>query len=336
MDLAGPFFIRKGHTRKPVEVKAYLIVFICFCTKAVHLELLSDMTTAALIAAIERFTSRRGLPLHLHSDNGRNFLGAKNELAEFYKLIHSKEALNAVHSYAFDYHITWHTIPERAPHFGGLWEAAVKAAKFHLKRIVGQHKFELYTIVCKMESYLNSRPLGPITSHRTDGVSPLTPSHFLIGRATRAYPQEKVTFTPTPLQRWALCQQTAQHFWDRWSREYLQQLQRAVKWHKQTRNFQVGDLVLLTDGGVYQCQWTMAKVIAIHPGRDNIVRAVDVQVEQAVIPKGCKTKAQLAQQITKTAVYRRPVCKLSMLLAVDEVPKERASLQGPDQAVDEG
>ena len=74
MDLAGPFIIKKGHTRKPVEVKAFLLVFICFCTKAVHLELVSDMSTAAFIAALERFVSRRGLPLHLHSDNGRNFL----------------------------------------------------------------------------------------------------------------------------------------------------------------------------------------------------------------------------------------------------------------------
>ena len=195
MDFAGPFIIRKGHTRKPVEIKAFLAVFICFCTKAVHLELVSDMTTEAFIAALDRFISRRGLPLHLHSDNGSNFLGAKNELAEYYKLMNSKETQNAVHSYVFDHEVTWHTIPERAPHFVGLREAAVKAAKYHLKRIVGQYKFtfeELYTIICcSVESYLNSRPLGPITSHKMDGVSPLTPSHFLIGRAARASPGKR-------------------------------------------------------------------------------------------------------------------------------------------------
>ena len=86
---------------------------------------------------------------------------------------------------------------------------------------------------------------------------------------------------------------------------------------------------MLTDGNVYQCQWTMAKVVAVYPGQDNIVRAVDVQVEMAVIPKDCKTRTQLAQQITtKTAVYRRPVSKLSMLLAADETPE----LQLMDQA----
>ena len=170
---------------------------------------------------------------------------------------------------------------------------------------MGKHLFtfeELYTICCKVESYMNSRPLGPITSHSLDGISPLTPAHFLIGRAARAYPREKIAFNPTPLQRWALCQRTAQQFWDRWSNEYLQQLQRAVKWHKTTRNYQVGDLVLLTDGNVYQCQWTMAKVVAVHPGKDKIVRAVDVQVEKAVIPMNCTTKTELAQKMT-TMLY---------------------------------
>ena len=74
----------------------------------------------------------------------------------------------------------------------------------------------------------------------------------------------------------------------------------------------------------------MAKVVAVYPGQDGAVRAVDVQVEMAVIPKDCKSKTQLAQQITtKTAIYRRPVHKLAMLLAADEVPElTETSLEG--------
>ena len=338
IDYAGPFFIRKGHTRKPVEIKAYLAVFICFCTKAVHLELVGDQTTTAFIAALDRFVDRRGLPLHIYTDNGKNFIGAKNQLADFYTMIASPECQNAVQSYAFNYEITWHTIPERAPHFGGLWEAAVKAAKYHLKRIVGQHQFmfeELYTICCDVESFLNSRPLGPITSHDLDGLSPLTPAHFLLGRAARSYPKEKIDFKPTPLQRWEICKQASQHFWKRWSQEYLQHLQKSVKWHKRNKNFKIGDLVMLTDGNVYHCQWTMAKIVAVYPGKDGIVRAVDVQIEQAVTPQGCKTKSQLARKMTtKTSIYRRPVCKLSMLLAAEEVPGEKMNLDDPSTWLD--
>ena len=322
MDYAGPFHIKRGHTRRPVKIDAHLAVFICFATRAVHLELVTDQTTQAFLAALDRFVDRRGLPLHLYSDNGGNYIGARNKLKNFYKMLDSKHCQDAVHNYALEYNITWHNSPQRAPHFGGLWEAAVKSAKYHLKRIVGTQLLtfeELSTICCNVESFLNSRPLGPVTSHDIDGLCPLTPSHFLIGRAARAYPKERMNHQPTTLQRWDICKKASQDFWDGWSREYLQQLQKATKWHKKTRNFAIGDLVMLTDGNEFQCQWTMAKVIQIYPGSDNLVRAVDVQLEKKIIPKAYTTKEQLIKNITtRTSILRRPITKLALLLAVDE------------------
>ena len=322
LDLAGPFEVRTSHTRKPVFVKGYMIIFVCFCTKAVHLELVLEQSTEHFVAALERFIARRGLPSHIYSDNGKNFVGAQNELKDVYKMIQDEGTQNAVQSYLLTYKVQWHNSPQRAPHFGGLWEAAVRSAKFHLKRVVGAQRFtydELLTIFCKVESYMNSRPLGPITSHPTDGVTPLTPGHFLIGRALRAYPQHKVDFKPAILQRWVLCQKTTQQFWKRWSAEYLQQLQRAVKWHKKSRNFTVGDMVMMTDGSKFCAQWSMAKVVAVYPGKDGIVRAADVQVDHAIKPTSYNSREQYLEKLTvKTAVYRRPVSKLSLLLGMDE------------------
>ena len=339
MDYAGPFKIKRGHTRRPVEIKAHLAVFVCFITRAVHLELVSDQSTPAFLAALDRFIDRRGLPLHLYSDNGGNYTGARNQLAQFYQFMEEKGHQNAVQSYCFNYKITWHNSPQRAPHFGGLWEAAVKAAKFHLKRIVGQKLLtfeELSTICCNVESFLNSRPLGPVTSHDVDGLCPLTPSHFLIGRAARAYPKERINHNLTTLRRWEICKQASQDFWDRWSQEYLQQLQKATKWHKSTRNYAVGDLVMLTDGNAFQCQWTMTKVISVYPGRDGLVRAVGVQLETKIIPAGCNTKEQLVKNIrTSTSILRRPVTKLALLLAVDEFPGQPVDLDKPGSSIEE-
>ena len=136
-----------------------------------------------------------------------------------------------------------------------------------------------------------------------------------------AFPELEATGNPTPIQRWAHCQQMTQKFWRRWPTEYLQHLQRAVKWTKKTANYKPGDLVMMTDGNFFQAQWTMAKVVKVYPGQDGLVRAADIQVETAFIPKKYASKTELAQLIkAKTAVYRRPVHKLVLLLPEKEVP----------------
>ena len=73
VDYAGPFTLKKGHTRKPVLVKAYIAIFVCFSSKATHIEIVSDLTTEAFLACLRRFVARRGLPQETHSANGTNF-----------------------------------------------------------------------------------------------------------------------------------------------------------------------------------------------------------------------------------------------------------------------
>ena len=151
-------------------VKAYACLFVCFTTKAVHIELVSDLTSEAFLAALRRFVSRRGCP---QSDNGSNFVGAHNILKDIYSFLSQDSTQAAVSSFTSTQKIQWHFSPERAPHFGGLWEAAIKSVKFHLKRVVGDQHLtfeELTTVLCQVECCLNSRPLVPLSSHSTDGI----------------------------------------------------------------------------------------------------------------------------------------------------------------------
>ena len=160
MDYAGPLTIKKGHVRRPVYLKAYLALFVCFSTKAVHIEVVEDLSTVDFLAALKRFIARRGRPNQLHSDNGSNYVGARNDLQQLYKFLRDNQS--PISNYLLSQRIAWYCIPERSPHFGGLWEAAVKAAKFHLKRVAGPIKFsfsELNTGMCQIEAILNSRPL---------------------------------------------------------------------------------------------------------------------------------------------------------------------------------
>ena len=315
IDYAGPFTLKKGHTRKPVHIKAYLALFVCTSTKAVHLELVSDLTTIAFLAALRRFVSRRGCPTTIHSDNGTNFVGARNQLHQLYAFLRTAKVDASIHNHLLTQRITWHTLPERAPHFGGLWEAAVKSAKYHLKRVVGTQILtyeELSTVSTQVEACLNSRPLTTMTSHDSDGLTPLTPGHFLLLKPPTAYPEYPgLPEEPCKLKKWHLCQSIVQHFWDRWSREYLQSLQTRTKWKTAHPNFQVDDIVILKEDKTFSCHWPIARIIETYPGKDGLVRVVRIT--------------------TGTATYKRPITKLALLHREDS--RDIPDVSSPPQCV---
>ena len=152
--------------------------------KAVHLELISDLSADAFIASLRRFVARRGKPTLLRTDHGSNFVGASCELKEFAKFLEQQKSQGVISDYCSSQNIQWKFIPEHAPHFGGIWEACVKSMKMHLRRIIGNTKLtfeEFTTVLSQIEACLNSRPLSPMPND-DDGIEALTPGHFLIGR----------------------------------------------------------------------------------------------------------------------------------------------------------
>ena len=190
LDDAGPLHIKLGNTRKPTIVKAYACLFVSLSVKAIHIEVVSDLTTAAFIAAPRRFVARRGKPTLIWSDNGTNFVGASRELKELEQFITQQKTQKVVSEFCSTQHIQWKSIPGHAPHFGGLWEAAVRSMKLHLQRIVSDVKLtfeELTTVPAQVEACLNSRPLVALLAD-DDGVDALTPGHFLVGRPLEALP----------------------------------------------------------------------------------------------------------------------------------------------------
>ncbi|XP_055920572.1 uncharacterized protein LOC129952140 [Eupeodes corollae] len=124
-------------------------------------------------------------------------------------------------------HIKFHHIPPRTPHFGGLWEAAVKSDKNHLLRTVGDAFLtfeELSSIVADIEAILNSRPMYAMSSDPSD-EQVLTPGHFLIGGPMNAVYETVVTdYKMSALKRSQRLSLIKQHFWNRWSKEYLADL----------------------------------------------------------------------------------------------------------------
>lgn len=290
VDYAGPLQVRESHRRGRVHVsKGYVAVFTCFSTKAIHLELVSDLTTESFLAALSRFTARRGLCSHMFSDNGTNFVGAARELREVFELLSKEETTIA--TVLARQRITWNFIPPRSPHFGGLWEAAVKSMKRHLSTVTEGKMltFEEYsTLLTNIEAVLNSRPLTPITNDPND-FSVLTPSHFLIGDSL--FQPVECDFLPVAdnrLSRWQHLQKLCQHLWTRWQKEYLQELQKRSKWCNPGPPIELNMMVLMIEDNVSPLQWTMGRIIELHPGPDDVVRVVTVKTPRGNFKRAVK------------------------------------------------
>ena len=202
VDYAGPLQVKYGMVRRPVTVKAYICIFVSLTVKAVHLEAVSDLTSEAFIATLRRFVARRGSPTLIWSDNGTNFVGANRELKEMHEFLSRRDVGQTITEFCSTLGIEWRFIPEHSPHFGGLWEAAVKSAKTHLRRVVGDVKLtfeELSTVLAQIEACLNSRPLVPVNVPDDDSIEVITPGHFLIGRPLCALPDPAFSYRSVSL-----------------------------------------------------------------------------------------------------------------------------------------
>lgn len=291
IDYAGPFII-KPMVRSKIALKCWLSVFVCFSTRAIHIEVVSSLSTECFLAALKRFTSRRGVPSDVFSDNGTNFKGADKVLIDFFNL--SKES--SVQQAITNQRIRWHFNPPGAPHFGGLWEAGVKSIKYHLHRVMGATRLtyeEFATLTTQIEGILNSRPLIPASSDPSD-LSALTPAHFLIGTEMNAIPEADFTETKeNHLQRWHYVQQQQQRFWKRWSNEFLTRLQQRPKWLKEESSIQVGDMVIIKEERAQPLKWKLGRILQVHPGSDGHVRVATIR--------------------TSDGELKRPIVKLSLL-----------------------
>lgn len=279
VDYCGPFYIHY-RIRGKRPTKAYIALFICFAIKAVHLELVSDLTTGAFIGALKRFISTRGLCQNIYSDNGTNFVGANAELQELYKLLSSTEHQNKITEYCKADNIIWHFQPPGSPNFGGLYEAGVKLVKFHLKRVMANASLtheELYTLIKEVEAVVNSRPITQI-SDSPDDLQALTPGHFLIGRPFTQIPEPDISEEKIScLDRWRYVQQLQQVFWKRWSSEYLQSLQCRRRWDRTAPNLKLNQLVLIKDNNLPPMKWKLGRIIELHPGSDGLSRVFTLQ-----------------------------------------------------------
>lgn len=296
VDYGGPYFITLSRHRGVKAQKAYICLFICLATHAVHLELVSSLSTEAFLAALKRFLARRGPCVKIYSDCGTNFVGAKGVLDEVKKFASSKPFNDAVYEELTQQFVQWKFNPPSAPHFGGIWEANMKCVKTHLTKVIGEQILsyeEFLTVLTQVEALLNSRPLCWLSSDPSEPVA-LTPAHFLTLMPLNSFPTKDFADTPmNRLSRWELLDKIVQSFWKRWRVEYLHSLQSRQKWNSPKFPVKPGLLVVVCNDNTPSFQWPLGVIQDIFPGKDGVVRVATVK--------------------TKGGVFKRPVVKLCPL-----------------------
>ncbi|XP_055632505.1 uncharacterized protein LOC129772980 [Toxorhynchites rutilus septentrionalis] len=287
LDYFGPIQVKVLRS----TAKRYVALFTCLTIRAVHVEVAYDLSTESCIEAIRRFVCRRGAPLEIHSDNGRNFCGANNVLKGQIERIETEAASTFTNAYT-----KWVFIPPSAPSMGGSWERLVRSIKVAMAGFSQNKKLSdegLQTLVIEAESLVNSRPLTylPLDSAEQEA---LTPNHFLLGSSS-GIKQPSVLMldaAKTARNSWDLIQQNLNHFWSRWVREYLPTLTRRTKWFGDTKAIEPGNLVIIIDEN-RRNGWTRGRILQVIVGQDGRIRQAVVQ--------------------TAGGIFRRPVSKLAVL-----------------------
>ncbi|KRZ66287.1 hypothetical protein T10_2980, partial [Trichinella papuae] len=291
LDFLGPLHI----IRTDEYTKVYICLFTCMVTRAIHLELLSDLSAERFIQALNRFGSRRGYPKIIQSDNFSTFKMADRQL----KNLFSKSSLDKIQRTITSHRIEWKFITERAPWNGGYWERLVRSVKNTLRKILGKTTLdeeELTTVLCEIEAKINARPLTFVGDDVKDADA-LTPFHFLIGR-----PFVDIPMTPASTveekrlslnRKWKKRQQIVFHFWKRWRNEYITTFVNRMKWMTKRQEPKEGDIVLVKEDNMKRENWPLGRITTVILGNDGLSRTVQVK--------------------TAKGVFTRPVAKLYLL-----------------------
>lgn len=281
VDCFGPIEVIQGRTR----VVRNVALFTCLTSRAIHMEILHDMTADKMLGAIRRMIGRRGRLLSLYSDNGTNFTGAHSQMKKDYDEVQAKYGKMAADQLRVD----WKFIPAYSPWMGGAWERLIHQVKRVLEDILrpdAVHDDVLANALIEAELIMNNRPLTHTPTNPEDEF-PLTPNMKLFGEKI---PPEYYCATE-PNDRYDRrshfkSQELADRIAARWTREYLPEISRRSEKSLGRVNadrFQVGDVVLVTEPNLPRAKWRLGRIVHIHPTRDGRPRSIDVKLTNGTI-----------------------------------------------------
>ena len=233
------------------------------------------MTALQFVGMLQRFIASRGAPSLIKGDNAKTFLATARHL----KKITAKEPLEP---FLIKNRVKWGFITPKAPWQGGFYERLIGVTENTLYKSMGCSKMrfrELETMMIQIEGVLYNRPLVYQAEDQEDEV--ITPNYLIYGQSLPIIGnsdednEEDVIFD----KRLRYVQAKKAHLWKQWLKEYILSLQ---EYHRSSTKIieppRLGRLVLVVDSSSRQCYWQTGKVVEHLRGKDDVVRAVKIQV----------------------------------------------------------
>ena len=288
VDYFGPLFIRtKGESQK-----VWVCLYTCLVVRAVHLELMYDMSAYQFLLGFRRFIAQHGKPCKIISDNAAHFKLASDTIDKIWGRILTEE--DTV-SYSANQNIQWTFTVELAPWMGGYYERLVGIAKRSLRKAIGKlllSSEQLLTILKEAEAIINSRPLVYVGEDINSNMT-LTPAHFLTLNPKIGLPAsiqddfEDADYSPvissadSLLAKWKKGLKYLRSFWQIWRNDYLLSLRERSQIKLKELRIQspyavnIGDVVLIKDN-LPRGSWRMGRIQELVNSRDGHVRSAKV------------------------------------------------------------
>jgi hypothetical protein len=301
LDCAGPFIVyaKNGHQKK-----VWVLILTCTLTRFVHLHVLDNLTSLAVLEAIMVFWASHGPVKQFISDNGTNFVGAANvvlseeqQIVQFLKETQQElEAELVEKSYT-----SWTFLPVQSPWFGAFYERLIQTFKTSILSAIEGKKIDRteFNIALQGAAHrINCRPLthNPVSA---EDEEILTPHHLAKNRSGWPLLPSIHSYkkTPDPKNDRDLYRRgriLAEEMTRKFSSQYLPELTRRTKWFKDCEPIKAGDLVLIVDPNFTRKAWERAKVENVHYGDDNNIRIVDL-----LLHNGTRKKFRSVHRLAK-------------------------------------
>ena len=290
LDYLGPLYIKA----QAGVSKVWVCLFTCLVVRAIHLELVYDLSAKHFLMCLRRFTARRGVPKEIICDNAPQFKLTKTVMDKAWKnMILNEDVKNHMTNEG----IQWSFIVEYSPWMGGFYERLVGLVKRSLRKVLRRKCVsleQLQTLLTEIEAIINSRPLTYVDGDFNSGRA-LTPSNFLSLNPTVGMPQfetenlqdpdylPKLSSAENLLQTWRKGMNLLTQFWKVWKNDYLKSLRERTQTQLHQSRLKadlepcIGDIVLIHDQTPHG-SWKIGMVNKLISSHDGQIRAAVVKL----------------------------------------------------------